>query len=349
VKDRFPTDIKLVAGHAFSVPLAELVLAYADAVKAAGGGEVVRFAASELGIEPGETRRGSLAAFRAALPKAGKTPHYAVFVTSLDLELEIYRGDDTFAVSLVYPSETKPRADWIHTMVQVARRALELPAFHHAAVKRTPGGFTRFVPEPPIAQTNHFVITTEAAVADAYDDPAPFWRAWETIDKRGEHRLCTRGLADLDEHSWLGRTFESTMELARTAKAGLTTYYAKPYWGEEFAPWWELGDLNDEKAGYPALAPVGYDPDTRAFELTGFITKTPLSAGGPEPRHVLIREIYELRKLARRTQLRDGQPLDAVNVIWPERWMALSERRPLLDVGAKVLYLDADKQRVPVT
>jgi hypothetical protein len=64
---------------------------------------------------------------------------------------------------------------------------------------------------------------------------------------------------------------------------------------------------------------------------------------------VLTREIDELRKLARRPQLRDGQPLDAVNVIWPERWMALSERRPLLDVGAKVLYLDGDKQRVPVT
>jgi hypothetical protein len=29
--------------------------------------------------------------------------------------------------------------------------------------------------------------------------------------------------------------------------------------------------------------------------------------------------------------------------------MAMSERRPLLDVGAKVFYLDGDKQRVPVT
>jgi hypothetical protein len=345
----FPDEIQLVAGHAVSVPLAELVLAYADAVTAAGGGEVVRFSASELGIEPGETRRGSLAAFRAALPKAGKTPHFALFVTSQDLKLAIYRGDETYKVSLRYPPETEPRADWIHTMVQVGRRALELPAFDHAAVKRTAGGFTCFMPEPPIAQTNHFVVTTEAEVADAYDDPEAFWCAWQTIDKLGERRLCTRGLADLDEHSWLARTFESTMDMARSAKAGLTTYYAKPYWGEEFAPWWEFGDYQAEKAGYPALAPVGYDPDTRAFELTGFITKTPLSAGGPEPRHVLIREIYELRKLARRTQDREGRPLDAVNVIWPERWMAMSERRPLLDVGAKVFYLDGDKQRIPVT
>ncbi|HWO26636.1 MAG TPA: hypothetical protein VNO30_48235 [Kofleriaceae bacterium] len=345
----FPDEIQLVAGHAFSVPLAELVLAYAGAVKIAGGGEVVRFAASELGIEPGETRRGSLAAFRAALPKAGKTPHFALFVTNQDLELAIYRGDEMYEVSLCYPPETEPRATWVHTMVKVARRALELPAFAHAAVKRIARGFTNFVPLPPIAQANHFVITTEAEVADAYDDPEAFWCAWQTIDMIGERRLCTRGLADLDEHSWLARTFESTMDMARSAKADLTTYYAKPYWSEEFAPWWEFGDYQAEKAGYPALAPLGYDPDTRAFELMGFITKTPLSAGGFEPRHVLIREIYELRKLARRKQVREGQPLDAVNVIWPERWMAQSERRPLLDVGAHVFYLDDNKQRVPVT
>jgi hypothetical protein len=348
MKQWFPSEIQMVTRHAVSASLAELVLAYADAVTAAGGGEVVRFAASDLGIEPGETRRGALAAFRAALPKAGKTPHAALFVTSQELELAIYRRD-TYEVSLRYPSETKPRADWVHTMVQVARRALDLPAFDHAAVKRTAGGFTCFMPEPPIAQTNHFVITTEAAVTEAYDDPEAFWCAWQTIDMIGEHRLCTRGLADLDEHSWLARTFESTMDMARSAKADLTTYYAKPYWGEEVAPWWEYGDYQAEKAGYPALAPVGYDPETRAFELFGFITKTPLSVGGPEPRHVLVREIYELRKLARRKQVREGQPLDAVHVVWAERWMAMSERRPLLDVGAKVFYMDNDKQRIPVT
>ncbi|HWO26696.1 MAG TPA: hypothetical protein VNO30_48535 [Kofleriaceae bacterium] len=345
----FPTNIRLIAGHALTASLPELVLSYTELVQAAGGGEVVRFAASELGIEPGETKRGSLAAFRAALPKAGKKPHYARFVTNKELELAIHRGDETYEVSLRYPPETKPRAAWVQTMVQVARRTLELPAFAHAAVKRTPGGFTTFVPEPPIARTNHFVITTEAEAADAYDDPKAFWCTWQTVDKQGEHRLCTRGLADLDEHSWLALTFESTMAMARSAKADLTTYYAKPYWGEEFALWWEFGDYQAEKAGYPALAEVGYDPDTRAFELFGFITKTPLIQGGPEPRHVLVREIYGLRTLARRKQDREGRPMDAVNVIWPERWMAMSERRPLLDVGAHVFYLDDNKQRVPVT
>jgi hypothetical protein len=350
VKQWFPAKIQLIAGHALTASLPELVLAYTELVQAAGGGEVVRFAASELGIEPGETRRGSLAEFRAALPKAGKKPHYARFVTSEDLEFAIHRGEAMYEVSLRYPSEAKPRAAWVQTMVKVGRRTLELPAFELAAVKRTPGGFTRFVPEPPVSRTNHFVIATEAEVADAYDDPALFWRTWQTIDRHGEHRLCTRGLDDLDEESWLGRTFESTMALVRAAKPGLTTYYAaKPYWGEELAAWWEFGDFNDEKAGYPALAPLGYDPETGAFELVGFITTTPLAEGGPEPRHVLVREIYELRALARRKQDREGRPIDAVNVIWPERWMAMSERRPLLDVGAHVFYLDDNRQRIPVT
>ncbi|HWO19050.1 MAG TPA: hypothetical protein VNO30_09740 [Kofleriaceae bacterium] len=344
-----PLGIQLIAGHALTASLPELVLAYAELVRTAGGGEVVRFSASELGIEPGETRRGSLAAFRAALPKAGNKPHFALFVTSNDLKLSIYRGEDTYEVSLRYPPETEPRAAWVQTMVKAARRALELPAYIYAVVHRTPSPFTSFVPAPPLARTNHFVMTTEAEVAEVYDDPALFWHAWQTIDRLGEHRLCTRGLEDLDEESWLARTFESTMALARTAKPGLTTYYAQPYWSEEFAAWWEFGDFTDEKAGYPALAPLGYDPETRAFELMGFITTTPLAQGGPEPRRVLIREIYDLRALVRRKQDREGRPIDRVNVIWPERWMAVSERRPLLDVGAHVFYLDDHKQRVPVT
>ena len=256
MKRSFPLEIQMIAGHALTASLPELVLAYTEVVQAAGGGAVVQFSASELGIEPGETRHGSLAAFRAALPKAGKRPHFALFVTSKDLELAIYRGEETYEVSLRYPSEAEPRAAWVQTMVEAARRALELPAYDYAVVHRTASPFTSFVPSPPLARTNHFVITTEAEVAEVYDDPALFWCAWQTIDKHGEHRLCTRGLADLDEESWLARTFESSMALARAAKPGLTTYDVKPYWSEDFAAWWEFGDHNDEKAGYAALAPL---------------------------------------------------------------------------------------------
>jgi hypothetical protein len=115
-------------------------------------------------------------------------------------------------------------------------------------------------------------------------------------------------------------------------------------------PWWEFGDIQEERAGYPALTLVGYDPDTRIVEFAGFVTKRPLVEGGEEPRHVLIAEIHPIRELVLAGETDDGRPIDTVRVVFPHEWMARQERRPLLDVGARVFYLNpADGELVELT
>lgn len=347
----YPAWMFLEATHQKVTSFEALAAAYAGAIAEVGGGEVVKYAASNLDIDPGGYMSGSLASLRDALHRVGQD-HFARFVTSKELSWFIVNHDDDYEVTLEHPSEssTKPEfPEWVRVMREVGRRAVDFPAFASSAVTRRPSGFTGFVPSPPLSRTNHLVTASDAEVDAAYDDPSAFWRAWDNIETVGKVKVCTRAVDALEEHAWLGYTFESTMEMARRAKAGRTEYAMKPYWGDEFAAWWQFGDLNDEKAGMPAIAPLGYDEETRAFELTGFITKTPLAEGGSEPRHVLLRELYDLRKLAKQKKDVKGRPIDAVNVIWPEKWMAESEKRPLLDCGLQVFYLDNAKKRIRVT
>jgi hypothetical protein len=227
--------------------------------------------------------------------------------------------------------------EWLSRLLDLLREAPIFPGLLSAAVERQQSSMTSFVPEPPIARANHAVLTTDAEVAEAYEDPAVFWRQWDQIEQAGAWKMCIRGLGKIDEHGWLGRTYESTMALVRTAKPGLTRYGAA-YWEPEMAMFWEFGDVKDEKGGYPALAPLDYDAETRTYDMVGFITKTPMGVGGEEPRHVLIREIYYLRKMLRAKQHPNGRPVESVRITFGEEWMARQERRPLLDAGARVFY-----------
>ena len=55
---------------------------------------------------------------------------------------------------------------------------------------------------------------------------------------------------------------------------------------------------------------------------------------------MLIREIHEVRALVKAKQDREGRPVDTVRIVFLEEWMARRERRPLLDVGARVFFMD---------
>jgi hypothetical protein len=112
-----------------------------------------------------------------------------------------------------------------------------------------------------------------------------------------------------------------------------------------------LEERGDIKAGYPALSYVGYEAATRTVEYAGFVARTPLARGGEDPRFVLVREIHDLRALIAAKKDAEGRPVDTVRIVFPHEWMARQERRPLLDAGARVFYIDpkADAELVEMT
>jgi hypothetical protein len=229
----------------------------------------------------------------------------------------------------------------MQSMLAVARSAIAIPGAIALSMRRELYSWLDFLPRPPLTNgASHLVMTTDQEVAESYEDPEAFWKVWDSVERFGDRRLCIRGLDAIDDLQWMARTFQDEMQLARTARPGLTKYYDVRNQNPRFATWWEYGDIRDGKAGFHALEYAGYDAATKTIEFAGYCTKTPLGLGGEDPRSVLIREIHEVRALVKAKRDGQGKPVEHVRIVFAEEWMAREQRRPLLDVGAEVYFTD---------
>jgi hypothetical protein len=201
-----------------------------------------------------------------------------------------------------------------------------------------------FVPSPPIARHKHIVTTDDAEVAASYTDPELFWRQWKVVHASEQRRLCIRALDAYELPNYLARTFAGTMDLARNAKPGQTQFGTVNKWEPALRAFWEPGPFAEEKAGLPALEPVGYDPATKTLKYSGFIEKT-----GDEHVHVLAKEIVDLYTILDANADDEGRPVEHIEVLFLDEWMARQERRPLRDVGARVFYMGKNGKQVELT
>lgn len=206
----------------------------------------------------------------------------------------------------------------------------------------------RFVPSPPLARHRHVMMTNDAEAGEMYDEPKLFWRVWDTVLEAGDRRLCVRGRRAAELHDFIVRAFEGNVLLAHHARPGMTEYglpdaRLRQKLEKEYGPWWVLGPREEEKAGMPALTLVGHDPNANTIHYTGLIERE----GKEESGRVQVRELYELDRLR---YDEDGEPVPGrVHVLFLDEWMARQERRPLLDVGARVFYYAKDGTKVEVT
>jgi hypothetical protein len=347
----YPHSIDLIVAHTDSVLPVVMARAYLEALRDAGLGTIV-----EIRMPNSKRQPGTRDDLYAALERVGPDIHFFLFRAEDGTTVTCHRARGTQMTvddhlwHVEINREGPPTEAWIEAMTKVARAAIRMPEFLYAVLDRDGGRVMAFVPRPPLARSFHLVTTNETQVAERYDDPSVFWSVWGTIETIGDVRLCTRHLDALEEQDWLARSIDDTMELARHARPNLTYYDSDPYWYPDYAPWWEPGDSQDEKAGAPALTLVGYVAETKTVEFTGLITRYTPQSSGEDPLHVLIVEIHAVRELVTKKQTDDGRPVAAVQVVFLEEWMARQERRPLLDVGAQVFYMDGKTgARVAVT
>jgi hypothetical protein len=264
-------------------------------------------------------------------------------------DLSIYRPNDRpWEVKGSRTGNCTMSASELRQQLSIFRKALDLPGLIRAVVSREHDHHTQFPLRPPIAAANYAVITTEADVNAAYLEPEVFWNAWDTIEEHGDFRLCTRGLHlpdPIDERAWLAHTFDDSMAMARAARPKQTWYGLASRPGPRYAPFWEPGDPADGKAGFACIAPIGYDPATRTVEYTAYV---PPPTGGI-PNHLLLYDIHIIRAAVIRKKTLKGEPVDTVRVVFLDEAAARAERRPLLDVGARVFFHTADKRLVELT
>jgi hypothetical protein len=210
----------------------------------------------------------------------------------------------------------------IDAAAEACRQLLQSGRLLRASLFRGgPGGTC--MPDVPVADYAMLVVTTEDEVEEAYEKPAAFWEAeWSTAERMGKHRLLVRASRAADSVAFLEEVLAHQWDLARAAKPGLTGYSAPLPEPEEEAIFF---------AGEPRLEPVGHLAPENAVVYSCFL--------GPAE-HIPGWEIYELWDLIQEGALDDGRPVSEVRVVFLDRETAERERRPLLDIGARVFFYD---------
>jgi hypothetical protein len=177
------------------------------------------------------------------------------------------------------------------------------------------------VPDVPIAHVNtRLLVTTGRKVEASYDDPDAFWKAgWELVETLGEQHLLARGLGVASSPDYLAEIIPHQWAMARAAKPGLTKYFLPQVLPEEEA----------YRAGKPRLRIVGHKAPENVLEFSCVL----------EPgQHIQGWEIFDLWSVIQEGTLPDERKVETVRVVFLDRWAAEQEKRPLLDIGAKVYY-----------
>jgi hypothetical protein len=232
-------------------------------------------------------------------------------------------GSNIEIVHFVHESHTQLEIfqKFLKQATQIISQVLQSAKVYRVNLKRT--GMRCFAPVCPLVSDDiHIVLTTHAEVEQNYENPEVFWQAgWSSVDEFGDQILLARGLDLVGEIEFKRQIYPHQWDLARAAKPGLCKYYTPNPRPEELFLLREAPEI---------LNQVGYSDEHQFIEY----------ACVPSEHHISPYEIYLLRQLVKKGQLEDGSPLKQVRVSFPNRTWAEQEKRPLLDNGIDVLYLD---------
>lgn len=246
----------------------------------------------------------------------------------------IYSYSDATASSDQPEFSPQGFVDALYRAAALCRHLLQAGVLVSARLLRQ--GSTGLPNLPVVGDATHILVCTSAEIEVAYNDPAVVWEqgGWETHEQYGDKHLLLRGMEAADEAAFLSATLDGHFAMARAAKPRLTTYYP-------------LGTLSEQarrqlKIQEHALNFAGYLPDEQLAEYSCYI----------EPdAHIQPWEIYALADIVQRGRLSDDTPIKTARVVFFSRDMAQREKRPLLDVGARVFYINpkGDPELLEVT
>jgi hypothetical protein len=175
------------------------------------------------------------------------------------------------------------------------------------------------LPDAAVAgMRGQIVVTDEPTVREHYDDLGGFWSAWDERLDFGEKVLLVRALSATDGPELLERLLPRQWALARAAKPGRTRYsLPRPLPDEE--PIYHRGRRR--------MKIVGYDSAIGTIEL---------ACSAAPGQHLQGWEIFNLWYPLATGKNLDGNVVKEAKVVFLESMAAEQEKRPLLDIGARV-------------
>lgn len=231
-------------------------------------------------------------------------------------------GGWTIRMDREISADNIPENGWLYKAGKFVSYLFRHRSLQQAVIMRR-GSNGKFKPHPPIARDYHLVMTTMGEVNDKYDNPAAFWRIWEGKEELRDKVLLHRALNCLDDEHWIQEILDDQWDLARAAGPKQTRYY------QPQPESWELDIFN---AGESTIRFAGYQPTLELIEYTAFV---------PSGKHITIRDFYEMRQIALYKKDGAGRSVKTIRVLFAAVEMAEREKRPLLDVGVQVAYLDS--------
>lgn len=238
--------------------------------------------------------------------------------------------------------------DAVVESVDIIRRLLEHERVVEARVERS-GNDAHILPSLPLVRSYfHAVVATDARVAEDYDDVAAFWACWDAVEQIGEHRLATIAVDAVEPTDYLDRVQNRHRAMARLVKptrAATEPIATVTKWVDpKRAQYGYVEEMRDEERviylrGEGCLRPVAYiESDARAE----------FSCVLEEGQHIPGWEIDGLWRWLYEQSMPDGSPLREARITFAYESQARAEKRPLLDVGARVFYLATDRSLVEI-
>lgn len=222
-------------------------------------------------------------------------------------------------VFFLHESEDKFR-DSMKTCIDLCTNFLIFSKVISGSVMRQ--GRLHSIPEVPIAKYNtHAIITSQKEVNAAYETPEEFWQAdWQKMSQVGEQVLLSRALEAATDLEYLKATSKAQWQMARHSKPGLARYFS-------------LDLQADQKEFFyhepSSLQLIGSEEGQNLVKYSCQLLKE---------KHITGWEIYEIWRALHFETLPDVHKVTAVQVYFEDEKAARAEKRPLLDVGARVFY-----------
>ncbi len=215
-------------------------------------------------------------------------------------------GEDWDAVMSVATSMARalaPHVDWL------------LLSRHHS------DGPTCLPDAPLLRYHGHVLVATPDLIRSRYEANPLDWPEGIAVENIGGRIVAARALEAASDLDYLRIALPQNWALARQARSGAVRYGGPP----------DTAQTEIYGAAPASLHAVGYDPRSQSLEYSCFLEPCCHLAGW---------EIDALRWRLERGVLDTGEPLHEVHVVFADRTMAEREKRPLLDAGVKVLYME---------
>ena len=224
--------------------------------------------------------------------------------------------------------------DFIDRAVEFCRKVLDRAEVYDVILYRSSG--RSYIPNAPLVDDDYQMFFIDPSkIEKYYDDLEVIWDFyWDIEGEYGDRYLVGRCL-DMhkycDNLRYRSEIIDYQWDLIRAAKPGTIKF---------FSPNPHPSEMDVYKSGEPRLNQVGYITEIKTLEYACYV----------EPyEHIQGWEIFKIWNLLQDGCTRDGTEIETIRVVFMFKEMAEREKRPLLEAGAKVIYMDSQSQDVEIT